>query len=314
MTDYVADFIKYFARLLPIMANPGQESEIRTYVLDSFLELGFKDVGLQIVNPTYKIHRMVLGSDDDAEYKRHASNLGLTYYGDESQPHFVFNAHLDHYFAGAITTKATIVNNWLVGDGQHILGADCKAGIALIYVLVKQLLSRPKPPSIDIFFDVCEEAGLVGALEFVEAKQYHQMPFWQSYRQNKSIYCYCFDGMYIPDMGNNLCVYVNRNSGLFLSKYYMSAEKQKVCDVIQERLKWRNLNKKERLLIGALNMLKINAAEHIYVEKYGSALIILNKILPTIMLPVGFVDCHTAKEKLYLPYISVVINAICGEN
>ena len=304
--NHVDDVLNCLDYLLPIFSNPGREEAMYDFVRKMFMDIGFEDVGLKLIRNKYQIHKMVIRNNDESQYERHVPNLGLSYKGDETKPHLVFNAHLDHYFAGDITRKRIVDGDWLLSDGVNILGADCKAGIALIYVIVKQLLKNPSPPSIDIVFDACEEAGLIGMIEFYEEKQYHSMPFWDRYKKGKTVYCYCFDGLYREEIGKQLLVYVNRASAAFISKYLMNQGANKICDVVNDSIRWRNMSKKEKLLVSSLKDANSLSHDKILVEKYGSGLIILSKIIPTLMFPMGFVDCHTNKEKLYLPYLGVI--------
>ena len=80
----------------------------------------------------------------------------------ESAP-FLLSAHMDTV-GPAENIKPIVQADRIISDGTTILGADCKAGIAIIIETIKVLQDRniPRPP-IDAVFTISEELALMGA-------------------------------------------------------------------------------------------------------------------------------------------------------
>ncbi|OGS06719.1 MAG: hypothetical protein A2270_05500 [Elusimicrobia bacterium RIFOXYA12_FULL_51_18] len=80
----------------------------------------------------------------------------------ESAP-FLLSAHMDTV-GPAENIKPIVQADRIISDGTTILGADCKAGIAIIIETIKVLrdLNIPRPP-IDAVFTISEELALMGA-------------------------------------------------------------------------------------------------------------------------------------------------------
>jgi tripeptide aminopeptidase len=74
-------------------------------------------------------------------------------------------AHLDTVAPGK-GIKPLREGNIIRSDGTTVLGADDKAGVAIILEVVKTLQEKSLPhPPLEIVFTVCEEIGLLGAKE-----------------------------------------------------------------------------------------------------------------------------------------------------
>jgi len=292
--DFEENVIWCFKQLLPILSNPGHETDMYQKVKLLFAELGFVDVGLPLSEKSYRVNRGIGG--DDTVYRRETPNLGLSFVG-KSNTSFVFNAHLDHYFSGKVTTSYLEEDGCIVSNGDCILGADCKMGIAVIYSWAKGLVELDNCPSIDIIFDTCEEAGVIGMLEFIGNKHYTMMPFHSAYKKNHPVFCYSLDGLWDKKWGDSLGCYITRNSALALSNYIMVNKQEKFCSVEGEKIFWKKFAKKERQLFRTLDGVfdKIEL-DKIKAMPYGASFVLLNKIVPTVMLPVGFYECHTDKE------------------
>lgn len=291
--------LRCFESLLPIMSNPGYELDMYHKVRSLFVDLGFVDVGLPLSDREYRINKSIGG--DDTVYKRNSPNLGLSYRGNGSAT-YVFNAHLDHYFAGTITTELVQKGEWLCARGD-ILGADCKMGIAIIYAWVKEMLGRHSCCNIDLIFDTCEEAGLIGMLEFINHKHYTLMPFMDQYKRGNPVYCYSLDGLWDTKWGDSLGYYVTRNNAMTLAWQQMSREDGKICVVEGKQIRWRNLSKKEKQFIMTLRKVSDLSLERIRAMSYGAGFVLLSKLIPCVMLPVGFIDCHTPQERYGLNYL-----------
>lgn len=84
-------------------------------------------------------------------------------------PRMLFNAHVDTVMPGK-NIRPRIRNGKITSDGTTILGADNKAGVAVIMEVLKTLKERKLPHGdIDILFTVAEEIGLTGS-KFVDRK------------------------------------------------------------------------------------------------------------------------------------------------
>ncbi|OGS15026.1 MAG: hypothetical protein A2234_11690 [Elusimicrobia bacterium RIFOXYA2_FULL_58_8] len=76
---------------------------------------------------------------------------------------FLLSAHMDTVGpAGSIRPR--VHKDRITSDGTTILGADCKAGIAIIIEVVKALEEQKIPhPPIELVFTISEEMALMGA-------------------------------------------------------------------------------------------------------------------------------------------------------
>ncbi len=82
---------------------------------------------------------------------------------EKNKPSILLNAHID-----TVVHKSKIIpiikNGIIKSDGKTILGADCKAGVAAILEVVRNIKSEKfSHGDIKICFTVAEELGLVGA-------------------------------------------------------------------------------------------------------------------------------------------------------
>ena len=80
----------------------------------------------------------------------------------KSKP-FLLVAHLDTVKPGR-KIKPLVKKDRIVSDGSTILGADDKAGVALVLELIRTLQETNTPhPPLEILFTLCEEKGMYGA-------------------------------------------------------------------------------------------------------------------------------------------------------
>ena len=90
-------------------------------------------------------------------------NIYAYYPGDERRRPLLLSAHSDT----VTPTKALdpkLVDGKITSDGTHILGADDKAAIAVIFELLRQAGEKAFPhPPLEIAISVSEETGLQGA-------------------------------------------------------------------------------------------------------------------------------------------------------
>lgn len=90
-------------------------------------------------------------------------NLVIKIPGDPSKKPFLLSAHLDTVaVSGPI--KPRVTSKAVYSDGKTILGADCKAGIAIIIETVKSLKeNKISHPPLELVFTISEENALLGA-------------------------------------------------------------------------------------------------------------------------------------------------------
>lgn len=83
----------------------------------------------------------------------------------KSKP-FILGAHLDTV-SPCKNVKASIKNGRVVTDGTTVLGADDRAGLAIILEVIKTLKeSKEEYPPIEVACTLCEEDGMYGAKNF----------------------------------------------------------------------------------------------------------------------------------------------------
>ncbi len=148
-----------FQNLLFIESPSKKEGKLAYYIADIFEALGFKcffdnsaeNTGSEVGNLIVKIPGTI-----------------------PSEPLF-FCAHLDT--VGPCENPNIIYENGIFRtDGKTILGADDKAGIAILIETAKVLKENffPYPP-LEFIFTTCEEIGLLGAkylnIELLDAKE-----------------------------------------------------------------------------------------------------------------------------------------------
>ncbi len=90
-------------------------------------------------------------------------NLITRFKGTVDSAPFLLSAHMDTV-GPADNIKPVVHPDRVTSDGRTILGADCKAGIAIILETIKVLQDKniPRPP-IDAVFTISEELALMGA-------------------------------------------------------------------------------------------------------------------------------------------------------
>jgi tripeptide aminopeptidase len=118
-----------------------------------------------------KKHKLVIKEDNAGKYlPGDCGNLYTVLKGNvKNTPRILLNAHLDTVVPGN-NIKPKIKGNRVVTDGKTILGADNKAGVAVIMEVLDSIKEDNIPHGdIDIIFTVAEELGLCGA-KFIDKK------------------------------------------------------------------------------------------------------------------------------------------------
>ena len=108
--------------------------------------------------------RNELRSSGIKSYQDEIGNIFAEVKGDDNKaPHLLLNAHLDTVGPGE-KIKPKIRYGIIISDGKTILGADNKAGIAVIIEVLKTIKKEKIcHGNIQVVFTVQEEIGLLGA-------------------------------------------------------------------------------------------------------------------------------------------------------
>ncbi|MGC9017215.1 MAG: M20/M25/M40 family metallo-hydrolase [Caldimicrobium sp.] len=136
-----------FKNLLQIESPSLKEGKLAYYLADIFEALGLK--------PFFDTSSEATGSE--------VGNLIVKIPGTISSSPLLFCAHLDT--VGPCEGVEVIEENGVIrSNGKTILGADDKAGIAILVELVKALKETQIPhPPLEFVFTTAEEIGLLGA-------------------------------------------------------------------------------------------------------------------------------------------------------
>lgn len=140
--------VRQFMTLVKIDSETKEEEEIALYLKETFTSLGLQ-----------------VKEDNAKEITKHgANNLICSLPANtEGVDAILFTAHMDTVVPGK-NIQPSIKDGYIISDGTTILGADDKAGIAVlietIHVLKEQSI---KHGEIQFVITVGEESGLVGA-------------------------------------------------------------------------------------------------------------------------------------------------------
>lgn len=140
--------INEFIELVQIDSETKNEAKIAEVLKQKFTTLGLE----------------VLEDEAQKKTDHHANNLicNLTGNTDRGETIF-FTSHMDTVTPG-VGIKPVIENNYIISDGTTILGADDKAGIAVLLEVVRILKEQNIPHgNIQFVITVGEESGLAGA-------------------------------------------------------------------------------------------------------------------------------------------------------
>jgi len=149
--------INDFLKLIRIKSPSGQEAEIRCVIINRLKSLGLSVVSDKIGNIIGRLPGSV-------------KSKGL-----------LFCAHMDTVPVNK-TPKPRLEKDIIYSDGETILGADDKSGIAVILEMLTVIKeTRVSHPDIEIVFTVEEETGLKGVKKL-------------DFNKLKSRYCFVLDG------------------------------------------------------------------------------------------------------------------------
>lgn len=142
------DLRDLFTRLAAIRSPSGEEREVADFVKDYVEGLG-------------------LTADEDATAvgPHSAGNLVIRVRGCEHGLPLALCAHIDTVPIDRVPT--IVCENGIVRtDGETILGADDKAAVAVLLLLLRDLARKPPPGDLEILLTTAEEVGLRGAKAF----------------------------------------------------------------------------------------------------------------------------------------------------
>jgi len=139
--------VQTFTELAKISSLSGKEAGVARYLERTLRAMGAE---VYIDNAGEQIHG-------------NTGNLIARFKGTiESEP-FLLSAHMDTV-GPCENVKPVVHADRVTSDGTTILGADCKAGIAIILETIKVLRDNNIPhPPIDAVFTISEELALMGA-------------------------------------------------------------------------------------------------------------------------------------------------------
>ncbi|GBC91794.1 Peptidase T [bacterium HR15] len=140
-----------FIQLVQIDSGAENEAAICQFVAEKLRQLGADSVHID---------------DASKQLGGTGGNVFARFKGTVSAPPLLLNAHLDTVSSTKgiqiVRTKEEIKT-----DGRTILGADDKAGVAIILEVLQTLKERNLPhPPLEVVFSIREEKGLLGAKAF----------------------------------------------------------------------------------------------------------------------------------------------------
>ncbi|MCQ2410346.1 MAG: M20/M25/M40 family metallo-hydrolase [Elusimicrobiaceae bacterium] len=137
-----------FLQLVRIDSESGNEKKIQEFVAAALKKLGGRVV---VDNAGKKFNTNARG------------NVMGFFPGTVKSAPFVLAAHLDTVKPGC-SIKPIVKKDCIVSDGSTILGADDKAGVAIILELLRALQETGTAhPPIEVLFTLCEERGMHGS-------------------------------------------------------------------------------------------------------------------------------------------------------
>jgi len=139
-------------QLLRIEGPPGGETAVRDAIADLLLQCGARDEWI---------------SFDDAGEKIplpcETGNMVVRIPGTREDGRILFAAHMDTVEL-AVGAKPRREGPWITSEGACALGADDRAGVAVLVALAEAVLSQEvQRPPITLLFTVREEGGTWGA-------------------------------------------------------------------------------------------------------------------------------------------------------
>ncbi len=142
--------VEFFLEMVSIDSETFHEAQIADYISEKAKGYGF-------ATETDRAGEAV-GSD--------TGNLLVRIPGREEVPALLISAHLDTVSPGE-KVKAVLKDDKITSEGETILGADCKSGLAIILDIMREIYEeRIKCGPLEIVLSVAEEKGLLGIKNF----------------------------------------------------------------------------------------------------------------------------------------------------
>lgn len=136
-----------FLQLVRIDSISYRERKIADYVKNTLVKLGGQ----------------VFEDETGSRIKGQAGNVSARWPGTREAPALFFCAHLDTVEPGR-RVAPQVSEGVVYSNGKTVLGADDKAGIAVVLEALRLIRERDLPtPPLELLFTVCEEKGLIGA-------------------------------------------------------------------------------------------------------------------------------------------------------
>ncbi|MBN1232218.1 MAG: M20/M25/M40 family metallo-hydrolase [Candidatus Coatesbacteria bacterium] len=122
-----------------------------------------REIAEVVSRKTKKLANEIWFDEAHKKFDGNCGNLYIKYNGNVDMPPVLLNAHID-----TVPVKGEIVpvihNGIVKSKGDTILGADDKAGVAVIIEVLNTIIEKQLPcPPLEIVFTVAEEIGLLGA-------------------------------------------------------------------------------------------------------------------------------------------------------
>ena len=138
--------------LLPIAGPPGEERAVSDAVAKLLVESGLDEAAISFDDAN---NRICLPSE--------IGNMIAQIPGTKPGAGMLFAAHMDTVEL-AVGAEPRREGQWIASEGGRALGADDRAGVAVLVALTQALLSqRPQHPPVTLLFTVREEGGTWGA-------------------------------------------------------------------------------------------------------------------------------------------------------
>ncbi|MBQ4493994.1 MAG: M20/M25/M40 family metallo-hydrolase [Elusimicrobiaceae bacterium] len=140
--------LKNFLEITKIYAPSGEEKAMLDHAKKELTKLGCK-VYIDKAGKTF-------GSTAQG-------NLTANFKGNIKSAPFILGGHLDTV-RPCKGVKPSVKNGKVITDGKTILGADDRAGLAMIFEILRTLKeNKVKHPPVDIILTLCEEGGMYGS-------------------------------------------------------------------------------------------------------------------------------------------------------
>lgn len=143
--------IETFLDLVKISSPSGKEAMLANYIKEKMIKSGF--------TVWFDDAQKVNGSD--------TGNLYAYFEVNKSKQTLVFSAHMDTVQKDGEVVKPVMTNGFIESDGKTILGADDKAGVAVLLIAADVIDKKQLKHNLLFFFPTCEEAGIMGSSQFM---------------------------------------------------------------------------------------------------------------------------------------------------